>query len=149
MLSSFNHLTLAVADLAAAKQFYQTVLGFTLLAQWPKGAYFLAGDIWLALIHDGKRTPNPQPDYTHYAWSVTPADFESVKARILASGATVWQPDTSEGQSLYFLDPSGHKLEIHASDLAARLAYGLAQPWEGLEVLVSPEQLLMLRFPFV
>lgn len=149
MLSGFNHLTLAVTDLVAAKTFYRDVLGFNLLAQWPKGAYFLAGDIWLALIADGKRIAVSQADYTHYAWSVAPANFEMLKARILASGAPIWQSDSSEGESLYFLDPSGHKLEIHASDLAARLAYGLVQPWEGLEVLVTPEQLLELGSPLV
>ena len=38
------------------------------------------------------------------------------------------------GASLYFLDPNGHKLEIHASDLEARLLSARERPWEGLEL---------------
>jgi hypothetical protein len=32
-----------------------------------------------------------------------------------------WQENRSHGKSFYFLDPDGHKLEIHASDLRSRL----------------------------
>ena len=32
-----------------------------------------------------------------------------------------WQENRSPGDSFYFLDPNGHKLEIHVSDLDARV----------------------------
>ena len=40
-------------------------------------------------------------------------------------------------RSLYFLDPNGHKLEIHVSDLAARLRAARQDPWEGLELFTE------------
>jgi hypothetical protein len=41
-----------------------------------------------------------------------------------------WQENRSEGASLYFLDPDGHKLEIHAGDWQTRLAAMKQDPWE-------------------
>jgi hypothetical protein len=68
------------------------------------------------------------------AFSVPPNDTEVLADRIRGSGATIWQENRSEGASLYFLDPTGHKLEIHVTDLAARLRSAKEKPWEGLEV---------------
>ena len=47
------------------------------------------------------------------------------------------QQNWTEGESLYFLDPDGHKLEIHASDLAARLRSARERPWAGLELFAA------------
>lgn len=40
--------------------------------------------------------------------------------------------NTSEGDSLYFLDPNYHKLEIHASTLAARLRACQQRAYAGM-----------------
>jgi catechol 2,3-dioxygenase-like lactoylglutathione lyase family enzyme len=74
------------------------------------------------------------PEYTHIAFAVAEHDFAPLAARIKAAGATIFQENTSEGHSLYFLDPDGHKLEIHVGDLASRLRAARAQPWPGLEM---------------
>jgi len=49
----------------------------------------------------------------------------------LASGAEVWQENGTEGDSLYCLDPDGHKLETHASDLARWLKADRLDPRRG------------------
>lgn len=132
-ITGLNHLTFAVRDLAEAFDFYTRILGFQPLVKWPHGAYLLAGDVWIALTLDPETRRGPLAEYTHAAFSVSPNDFPLMTERILASGAASWQENSSEGASLYFLDPDGHKLELHASDLAARLEAAKASPWPGAE----------------
>jgi catechol 2,3-dioxygenase-like lactoylglutathione lyase family enzyme len=136
LITGINHITLAIKDTAASFDFYTQVLGFRPVARWPKGAYLLAGDAWIALVLDEHTRSGPLPEYSHVAFSVAEQDFEVVSKRIKGSGAHIWQENWTEGDSLYFLDPDGHKLEVHASDLEARIRTAKAQPWEGLEFFV-------------
>jgi len=135
MIQGINHLTLAVRDVGESFAFYRDALGFRPVAKWPKGAYFLAGDLWVALVLDPEVRAGALPEYTHVAFTVAPEDFEAAAERIRAAGAAVWQENRSEGDSLYFLDPTGHKLEIHATDLAERIRSARENPWVGLEIL--------------
>ena len=137
MITGLNHLTLAVSDPERAFQFYTQVLGLKPVAKWPKGAYLLAGELWVALVQGAPTRPDPLPEYTHVAFTVSPADFDAMSERIRLSGAAIWQENWTEGDSLYFLDPDGHKLEIHASDLAARLKSAREKPWDGLEFFLN------------
>ena len=103
--------------------FYQQLLGMTLHARWDSGAYLSCGDLWLCLSLDPQRrvTPPEESDYTHYAFSISEADFASFAARLEAAGVAIWKLNRSEGASHYFLDPDGHKLELHVGSLAQRL----------------------------
>jgi catechol 2,3-dioxygenase-like lactoylglutathione lyase family enzyme len=136
MITGINHITLAIADVERSFTFYTTILGFQPIAKWPKGAYLLAGDTWIALVADPRARQAALPEYTHIAFSISAQDIGSLREHIRASGATIWQENWTEGDSLYFLDPDGHKLEIHASDLATRITAAKAQPWEGLTFFV-------------
>lgn len=71
-------------------------------------------------------------DYTHYAFSVAPEHIEQVSERLRQAGVEEWKSNRSEGESLYFLDPDGHQLEIHAGDLASRLAACRKKPYQGM-----------------
>ena len=131
MIGGVNHITLAVRDLDRSFRFYVETLGTKPLARWSRGAYLLAGDLWLCLSLDGRTRSSPLPEYSHIAFSVPAARFDDAAARIRALGVTIWRDNRSEGASLYFLDPDGHKLEIHAGDWRTRLAAMKRDPWEA------------------
>lgn len=132
MLTGINHLTLAISDLPASIEFYKNSLGFKLMASWDAGAYLTIGDLWLCLSLDDKKDDAPQLDYTHYAFSISQKDFASFKARLEAEGIRSWKDNKSEGDSFYFLDPDGYKLEAHVGDLCSRLAKCRLHPYSGM-----------------
>ncbi len=129
MITGMNHVTFAVTDLDRSFRFYQNVLGFKPLMKHSKGAYFLAGDLWFCLDLDSSTRKQALPEYTHFAFSVAPNDFSTLSKKIISSGTTVWKENKSEGDSLYFLDPDGHKLEIHVGDWQSRVQSAKEKPW--------------------
>jgi catechol 2,3-dioxygenase-like lactoylglutathione lyase family enzyme len=120
-IQGLNHLTLAVTDLERSVAFYRDVLGLELKALVDNGAYLEAGALWLCLSVDAAAADARRADYTHYAFDVAAEDFEALSERVRRH-ATVWKDNRSEGASLYFLDPDGHRLELHVGSLASRLA---------------------------
>lgn len=132
MLSGLNHLTLAVTDLQRSIRFYHERLQFRLEATWDDGAYLSLPGLWLCLSRDPLRHPVAAADYTHYAWSVEAHDFAGAVARLRDAGVEEWRDNRSEGASFYFLDPDGHKLELHVGDLASRLQACRAKPYAGM-----------------
>lgn len=136
MISGINHITLAVRDADESIAFYSQTLGCRIAARWPRGAYLAAGDLWLCLVQDDRVRRALLPEYTHIAFTVAPEHFNVLCDRIRSSGAHIWQDNRTEGASLYFTDPNGHKLELHTTDLQARLAAIRQRPWAGLEVFM-------------
>ena len=118
MISGLNHITLATSDLDLAIAFYCNVLDANLKATWDKGAYLELGPIWLCLALEDVVTD--RADDTHIAFSTN--DFEAASAKVSAH-AKLWKENTSEGASIYFCDPDGHKLELHDGSLETRLAH--------------------------
>ncbi|ROR14978.1 fosfomycin resistance glutathione transferase [Erwinia sp. JUb26] len=129
MLIGLNHITLAVSNVAKSFDFYVNTLGFTPKAKWSRGAYLSLDGLWLCLSAD---TVLSGEDYTHYAFSVSREDFDEFAARLRATGVTEWKINKSEGKSVYFLDPDGHKLEIHDGDLNSRLMACRDRPYDGM-----------------
>lgn len=121
MIQGMNHITLAVTDIAISFAFYKDVLGFTPLCKWNNGAYFLVGDLWFCLNVDSKREANPC--YTHYAFTVAQEDFARMSQHLIKAGCPLFKENSSPGESLYFLDPDGHKLEIHSGTWQSRIAH--------------------------
>ncbi|WP_040064076.1 fosfomycin resistance glutathione transferase [Pseudomonas batumici] len=133
MLTGLNHLTLAVTNLDRSVDFYESLLGFRLKARWGAGAYLSLQDLWLCLSLDESRAAQPHADYTHYAFSVGQEDFEAFTACLRGHEVTQWKRNSSEGDSFYFSDPDGHRLEVHVGTLASRLEQCRRQPYEGME----------------
>jgi catechol 2,3-dioxygenase-like lactoylglutathione lyase family enzyme len=134
VISGLNHITLSVRDLAESYDFYATVLGLKPVLRWSDGAYFTAGGVWVAIVVDENAREGMPREYSHIAFSACAEEFSRLRERIIKSGAVIWQDNQSEGDSLYFSDPNGHKLELHASDLKTRVASAKAGLWPGLEI---------------
>ncbi|WP_070969471.1 fosfomycin resistance glutathione transferase [Vibrio sonorensis] len=132
MLKGINHITIAVSDLDASLHFYQNVLGMTGHVRWAAGAYLTVGEQWFCLSIDD---PNPAKDYTHIAFDVEKADFLKMKERLDRHSVKEWKVNSSEGESIYILDPDGHKLEIHVGSLQTRLDQLKDLPYKDLQWL--------------
>ncbi|MCU6663511.1 Glutathione transferase FosA [compost metagenome] len=130
MLNGLNHITIAVSDVSRSFDFYVNRLGFTPKAKWAGGAYLSLGNLWLCLSADSVAT---REDYTHYAFSIRSEDFDVYVKKLKSSGITEWKINKSEGKSIYFLDPDGHKLEIHDGNLDSRLRACIKHPYEKME----------------
>ncbi len=121
MISGLNHITLAVSDLDCSIKFYRDLLGCSLAHEWNDGAYLEAGDLWLCLRSCD--VVDTHSDYTHVAFTVTRSALVQLKDRFAADNIQQWQENSSEGDSLYMLDPDGHKLEVHVGSLQSRLQH--------------------------
>lgn len=128
MIQGINHITLSVRSLGDSFTFYEKVLGFKPLMKKAKSAYFLAGDLWFCIEEDPTVRTQALPEYTHIAFSVAQKNFSLISKRIENSGAHIFKGNKSEGDSIYFLDPNGHKLEVHVGDVNSRLARYRGQP---------------------
>ena len=133
MITGINHITLAVQNVETTFKFYKDVLGLTPVVKWENGAYLKAGENWIALNQDPKMAEVKRPDYSHIAFSCTSADFSVLKPRLIDYGCVKWSENTSEGESFYFLDPDGHKLEIHVGSLESRLKEMKSNPWDAFD----------------
>jgi catechol 2,3-dioxygenase-like lactoylglutathione lyase family enzyme len=134
MISGLSHITFAVSDLERSLRFYGDLLGLKLLVRWDEGAYLTAGEFWICLTLDkvaSEATNNSS--YTHTAFAVPQEEFTALREKLLLCDAEEWQPNSSPGDSLYFLDPDGHKLEIHARTLPDRLAWLRENPKPGIK----------------
>ncbi|MET2849115.1 fosfomycin resistance glutathione transferase [Vibrio owensii] len=132
MLTGLNHITIAVSDLERSLDFYINALGFKGHVKWRLGAYLSLGDLWLCLSVD---KPDEKSDYSHIAFSISQQDFTDFSHKLIQFDIAQWKENKSEGDSLYLLDPDGHKLEIHSGDLYSRLESIKHQPYEGLDWL--------------
>jgi catechol 2,3-dioxygenase-like lactoylglutathione lyase family enzyme len=134
VLKGLNHITLSVSDLRGSLTYYTELLGFSLRARWDEGAYLTLGGLWLCLVHDLEVRSGPLGEYTHFALSAAPEDFEAFSRKVVEGAHPTWKGNTSEGESVYLLDPDGHKLEVHVGSLETRLAALRKEPYNGLAI---------------
>ncbi|MFQ3231847.1 fosfomycin resistance glutathione transferase [Reinekea sp.] len=129
MLKGLNHITIAVSDLAKSFDFYVSILGMKPEVSWESGAYLSIADLWVCLS-SGEALP--AKDYSHIAFSVSIIDYDRYCAQLQSAGVKTWKDNISEGDSIYILDPDGHKLEIHVGSLQSRLYELKMKPYNGL-----------------
>lgn len=129
MINGINHITLSARDIEESFYFYRNILGFEPLVKWERGAYFLAGELWFCLSLD--------PDFEatnskgHIAFSATKQAIADLEDKVKSGVLTKWTENTSEGDSLYILDPSGNRLELHEGNWQTRLESIKKDPYSG------------------
>ena len=122
MINGINHITISVKDIETAFSFYKDVLKLKPVMKSNRSAYFYAGKIWIAL---DKREPyDTSENYAHICFNVSKKYFNKFIEGIKKNNIKQWQKNETEGESLYILDDSGNKLEIHFSTLKERIKYG-------------------------
>lgn len=129
MITGVNHITIAVKSLERSLEFYASNLKLVIKAKWNNGAYLTAGDTWICLSCDDSC---PSKDYSHIAFSIDQSEFNHFSKSLMEAGVENWKENTSEGSSVYILDPDGHKLEIHVGDLETRLEELKESPYSDL-----------------
>ncbi len=133
LIEGFNHLTLAVSDVDKSVNFYEDLLNAQLKARWESGAYLELGGLWVCLSLDNNTLNlEERGSYTHYAFTVSPENFPIIVKRLRTARVTEFKKNRSEGDSFYFLDPDGHKLELHVGNLQSRLESLKNDPYESL-----------------
>ena len=136
MITGINHITLSVADVEKSFNFYTQVLGCQAIAKWQQGAYLRAGNLWLCLSWDSHTRTSPAREYTHIAFSIPEKTFSEYSRQLVKLGVKQWKQNTSEGDSIYILDPDHHKLELHIGNLSTRIAATKESPYENMEFFV-------------
>ena len=119
-INGINHITISIIDIEESFLFYKDMLGFKPIMKSGFSAYFLCGKMWIAL----QQEPNVQrinEMYSHIAFNTPKKIFNEMISRLKKNGVREWKDNSTEGESFYFLDPSGNKFELHYSTLKNRL----------------------------
>ena len=58
---------------------------------------------------------------THFAFGVAQEDFLAMVEKLKKAGVEAFKENTSPGDSYYFLDPDGYRLEIHVGSWQSRI----------------------------
>jgi catechol-2,3-dioxygenase len=117
-----NHAVLYVRNVERSKQFYESMLGFNVVGEFPGAAFLRAPDstndhdLGIFQIGDaagasdaGRRTVG----LYHLAWEVdTLGDLARLADALQAAGALVGASDHGTTKSLYAKDPDGLEFEV-------------------------------------
>jgi len=122
MIDGINHITISVKNIDSAFSFYRNILKLRPIMKSNKSAYFLAGKIWIALDQRGEYTTSK--NYSHICFNISEKYYEKFIQEIELNGIKEWKTNDTEGDSIYILDDSENRLEIHFSTIEERIKYG-------------------------
>ena len=119
LVTGVDFISVPTRDLAAAREFYENVLGLEPSKLWqrtgqePLGAEFETGTVTIALIACEQIGIEFQPNKVPIAFQVD--DVEAARAELESRGVT-FQGDTIDSgvcHQAIFQDPDGNSLDLH------------------------------------
>jgi predicted enzyme related to lactoylglutathione lyase len=111
-MARLNYVELSVADIAAAKSFYEAAFDWKMTAFGPTYAATLSGDTDIGLQGDAADAPGaPLP-------VIDVEDLERALAAVERAGGRIVKPIFAfpGGRRFHFLDPSGNELAVVKAD---------------------------------
>ncbi len=105
-MPSLHHLALRTGDLPRLVEFYQRVLGLTVIREQPAySAWLRAGEAVLMLeVRGAAEPPVPAGSMELVAFAVSEAEREAVRARVAVEHETAY--------TTYFRDPDGRRVAV-------------------------------------
>jgi catechol 2,3-dioxygenase-like lactoylglutathione lyase family enzyme len=117
LVNGVDFICVSTKDLAAAREFYGTVLGLRASKLWgeenPRGAEFETGSLTIALVDSAGLGLEVRPNNHPIALHVD--DVEAARAELESRGVS-FSPDTVDSgvcHMAYFADPDGNALMLH------------------------------------
>ncbi|MEB8072235.1 FosB/FosD family fosfomycin resistance bacillithiol transferase [Mammaliicoccus sciuri] len=127
MIRSINHICYSVSNLNESIYFYKDILCGDLLLIGETTAYFDIGGLWVALNEEKDIPRNEiQYSYTHTAFTIDESEYNSWYRWLNKNIVNILEGrtrDVRDKKSIYFIDPDGHKLELHTGTLENRMNY--------------------------
>ncbi len=131
IINGINHITISVKDIEESFIFYKNVLHFKPIMKSKFSAYFLCGKCWIALQEE-KGIDRRNNSYSHIALNVRKSKYKDLIDEMKLNHVKEWKENNTEGESFYFIDPSGNKFEIHYSTLRNRIKQAKKE-WKEVE----------------
>jgi catechol 2,3-dioxygenase-like lactoylglutathione lyase family enzyme len=118
-IEGFDHVAIAVRDLATTRDWYGKVLGLErrYADEWGEvPSVMCSGGSCVAIFPvEGEGKPAPGRDslvMRHFAWRVDRDNFERAQERFRELGIEYEEADHGIAHSVYIADPDGHRIEI-------------------------------------
>lgn len=126
-----DHVAIMVADLEASSKWYEKVLGLKRyqLPKWGEFPIFLlSGKTGIALFPAENKSIKTDPDskhikIDHFAFNVTRENYQKAKQRYRQLNLDFYERDHYYFDSIYTLDPDGHKVELTTIKVAEKDFY--------------------------
>jgi lactoylglutathione lyase len=103
-----NHVTIRVSDLKRSKDFYQHLLGLSVMKEDNELCYLRSDRGFLCLWKSGEAT---QPGFDHFCFGIPTFDRAAGMTKLTASGITS-RHDKDDPDTVYALDPDNITVQL-------------------------------------